>query len=125
MRNKNIALVAALVILLGGVSAFAYNKQSDSAKPEATPTASATPVQSEIVTFDGEEGKAALVTLKAKYTVETKSTSYGEMVQGINGLVADDAHYWGFYVNGGYAQVGAADYTAKAGDKIEFRYEKL
>ena len=32
--------------------------------------------------------------------------------------------YWAFYINGKMANVGAADYQTKEGDKIEWKIEK-
>ena len=127
MRNRNIGIVAVVVLVLAAVTAIAAPRiRSNNAVATATPSPTATAVvQQQIVSFDGEEGKTALASLKAKYVVETKQFSFGEMVQSINTLAADDAHYWAFYVNGAQAAVGAGDYVAKSGDKIEFRFEKL
>lgn len=37
----------------------------------------------------------------------------------------DEGYYWMYYVNGEMADVGIEDYVPKAGDKIEFRFEKM
>lgn len=58
------------------------------------------------------------------FAIHTKTYSFGDLVDGIDGITADDTHFWSFYVNGTAAAVGAGDYKIQAGDKIEFRFEK-
>jgi hypothetical protein len=113
------------VVIIGGGSWYAVDqKKTDTA---ATPqvTVSATPAQVEDLTYKGEDGKNALELLKAKYTVETKTYSFGEMVQSINGKAADDKHYWAFMVNGVASEVGADAYKTKSTDMIEWKYTAL
>lgn len=70
------------------------------------------------------DNQSALGLLKSKTTVKTKSFgAAGEFVESINGLAGDKGHYWGFYVNGEYAQKGAGDTQLKTGDTIMFKYE--
>lgn len=76
------------------------------------------------VVYDGQDGRNALDLLKVFNRVETKDTSFGPQVVGINGLIPDEkTHYWAFYVNGSLAQVGADQYVTKNGDKIEWKVE--
>ncbi len=125
MNTKNrflTAIIAVVVVIVGWTATVQVQRNNATPTPVATATPTANP---QLVSVTASEGKTALASLKEQATVETKQFSFGEMVQSINGLVADDAHYWGFYVNGELASVGAGDYTAKSGDRIEFRYEKL
>lgn len=59
------------------------------------------------------------------FTLVKQTYSFGDMVTGIDGLNADDKHFWSFLVNGKEATVGAGTYTIKAGDTVEFRYESM
>ena len=131
MSMKRFApILAALIIVLGGawyVSAHrADNDTTATASPtvSASATATATP-QATTVTYAGVEGKTAMATLKSTHTVVTKTYSFGDSVESIDGLAADAGHYWAFYVNGQYASVGADAYTAKSGDMIDWKYEVL
>lgn len=50
---------------------------------------------------------------------------WGKMITSINGIVADDHHFWGFYVNGKMAPVGADSYSLKPGDEISFKLDSM
>lgn len=83
------------------------------------------PDPSKPVSYRGEEGKTAMQLLKSKHVVETKNYSFGEMVTSIDGVNPDARHFWGFYVNGKLAQVGADAYVTKATDSIEWKLEEI
>lgn len=78
-----------------------------------------------------QANKTALDLLKSatsqlKLSLETKD--YGEMgilVEKIGDKKGgDEGKYWIYYVNGQSAQVSVSKYQLKAGDKVEFRFEK-
>ncbi|WP_051591094.1 DUF4430 domain-containing protein [Bacillus sp. UNC438CL73TsuS30] len=76
------------------------------------------------VTYDEKE-TAAQVLEKAVGEKNVEYTHYdnlGDMITGINGLKADDNHYWALYINGIQAQVGAGSYTVQNGDNLSFKY---
>ncbi|NHM32603.1 DUF4430 domain-containing protein [Neobacillus terrae] len=52
-----------------------------------------------------------------------KQYDFGKMVTSIKGVETTGADYWGFYVNGKMADVGAEDYKLQPNDKITFKYE--
>lgn len=125
--QKNLLLALGLVIIVGlgaWVGIANSQKSASSATPTPTATISPTPLPTDY-SFQGTEGKTALDGLKEKQTVEVKSYSFGDLVTGINGLNADDTHYWAFKVNGQDAAVGAGAYTMKAGDTIQFVYTAM
>ena len=99
--------------------------QSNSVKFNHDRVADTNKRQNYVVKFRAVADKTALEQLKAKHSVVTKSYSYGEMVTGIDGVVPDSAHFWAFLVNGKMASEGAGTYKTKAGDKVEFRLEKI
>lgn len=121
-------ILAALIIVLGGAWYVSANRAETTTEATATPTVSATATatpKATTITYNGVEGKTALEQLKNTHTIETKTYSFGDAVESIDGLAADSGHYWAFYVNGQYASVGAGDYTMKASDTIEWKYEVL
>lgn len=77
------------------------------------------------VSYQGEEGKTAMAILKTRHQMVTKNYSFGEMVTAIDGVEPDNKHFWGFYINGSLAQVGADAYVTKASDRIEWKLEEI
>lgn len=74
-----------------------------------------------------KDGQTAFELLTAK-TENIKTKDYGEagvFVTGINGIQADDTHYWAFYVNDEYAKQGVSQTVLKKGDMIKFVYEEI
>lgn len=133
MRDKKLhpkltaVIIAAFVaiVTLTGVALSRQNHAENTQKNSSTQTQH-TVVQTGLktVSYDGVEGKNALELLKSKATVTTKQSSYGEYVDTVNGVQGGtDGKYWTFYINGKMAQVGAADYKTKDGDKIEWKFE--
>ena len=81
-------------------------------------------------TVSVEQDSTALALLQKtateqNFTVDMKTYDFGDLVEGIDGLKADNAHLWSFSVNGSPATVGAGEYQLQPGDQIEFRYEAL
>lgn len=130
-----IALIAALVVGVGGVSLYTVNRNDDkvdnqqSTSQQTTEQTTAKLTSSEdkkTVSYEGQTGKTALEVLKSLADVKTKDSSYGEFVVAINGVEADGtAEFWSFYVNGTLASEGAGTYKSTNGEKIEWRVEKV
>jgi hypothetical protein len=73
-----------------------------------------------------DEGITAYDLLSQNVDLETKDFGdAGLFVESINGLAGDDSHYWGFYINGEYAQTGISQTVLQTGDTIELKYETL
>ncbi len=138
-KSVNIKQILGITIVAVLAAAGAYvgiNRSSDTTD-KTTQTTQTTQVVTSKVTFtnagktvayDGVEGKTALELLKQYVDkVETKTFSgIGEYVVTIKNVAAqENVTYWSFYVNGKSAEVGAGAYTAKAGDKIEWRLENV
>lgn len=133
-KLKVIALIAVLVMGVGGAGLYATehsNKKVDD-KPTSTqqstqPAAKLTTSEDKkTVSYDGQTGKTALEILKSLTTVATKQSSYGEFVTGIGGVQADGTtQFWSFYVNGKLADVGAGTYKTTNGEKIQWRIENV
>lgn len=78
-----------------------------------------------LVTYQGVDGQNALDLLKAKHKVDTQKFSFGEMVSSIDGVSSPATDFWGFYINGQLATVGAGDYQTKSTDIITWQLQKV
>ena len=118
---KRILLTLAALLTIGGGSAYLIANQ-----PEPTPQVSVQQQVEKEINYQGVEGKNALELLKSNYDVKTEDfPGFGEMVKTIDGKTPTDKQFWGFYVNGEMAQVGAGDYITKASDKITWKIENI
>lgn len=134
MKKSIITIAIIVVAAIAGLSVYSINnvpKNKNNVQP--TTTQQADQIKKikysnggKTVAYTGVVDKTALATLKSLTSVKTKTSSYGEMVTGINDISADSkTEYWAFYVNGKLASEGAGTYKAVNGDKIEWRLEKL
>lgn len=105
LANKNTALPA--------VDQPSQEVSSESSAAEYTFTATA-------------DGQTAQVLLETGARVEYQD--YGEagkFVTSLDGLAADEGHYWAFYLNGQYSQTGVSQTILNKGDTITFTYEAI
>lgn len=119
-KFKKILIVLSAVMLLAvscGKQPYTPPTQNQTAKQDAP--------KIESIRYNGEDGKTALELLKAKYQVQTKTFSFGEMVESINGIRADNNHFWALYADGKQTTVGASDYKTKNGEVIEWKWEEI
>jgi len=119
-KNKLAAVLAALVIIAGGVLAGVVVHQNNSQAQISTTSSQTTDVK-----YAGVQGQTALALLKKYAIVQTKHYSFGDQVTSINGSTGTGPKYWSFYVNGQLADVGAGVYTTKNGDQIEWKLQSL
>ncbi|MBX4204907.1 MAG: DUF4430 domain-containing protein [Candidatus Doudnabacteria bacterium] len=117
-KRVEIFIIVAIVAAIGVVYAFTR-------KPVTAPTTTENNQQISSVTYDGQDGRNALDLLKVFHQVDTKDTSYGPMIIGIDGVKPDSSHYWGFYVDGKLADRGADQYITKNGEHIEWKLDKI
>ncbi|MBI3956501.1 MAG: DUF4430 domain-containing protein [Candidatus Kerfeldbacteria bacterium] len=128
------ALVAILFLGAGCLTTTVTLKNNDNANSPAVFTI---PLK---ITKSGDDTKEYRLTIESvttalrllenaaaenNFTIQTKTFDFGVLVEGIDGINADNSNFWSFYVNGVPATVGAGDYTLKDGDTVEFRYESL
>jgi len=110
---KSVVLVLALSL------AAALNACANRASVKAPKAAPAAREERSVIAYDGEDGKTALELLKARATVRTTTSSLGELVEAINGVVSGNGHYLFFFVNGKKTMTGAGSYVTRNGDRIE------
>ena len=119
MKKRTIVITLLIVLLLLGGGVVLSPKFASQSVSHTV--ASPTPVQKiQTFSYKGEDGKDALMLLKAKTRVGIGSSG---MVESIAGRKADTSkhEYWAFYVNGKMAEVGPAAYQTKSTDTIDWR----
>lgn len=145
--KKNILYVLSILIVLAAAWGwfFFYNSGSQTASiEESLPVKKENASAKEVaLVIDDGEGRPQTFSaeLKAGQTafdllnsqaqgrgliLKTKEYSgLGIMIESIGGIKNGDAgKYWIYYVNGQMASVSADKYQLKAGDKVEFKFEK-
>lgn len=133
--SKNTWIATIIMVLIVSVGVFLYASANNGDVTSSTEQTQTEQIASSIIIFnedgtvvshDGLEGEIALATLKSLTDVRTEDSAYGEFVVGIGEIDADSSvNFWGFYINGEMATVGAGDYVAKEGDQIEWQLTEL
>jgi len=76
------------------------------------------------------KGEKVLTVIKrlekeGKIKVSLKTYDFGTLLEGINGVKnGTEGKYWLYYLNGQMPMLGIDSQEVKAGDKIEFKFEK-
>ncbi len=74
-------------------------------------------------TITVQTGKTALEILDSTATITTSKSSYGVLVESVNGYKnGTDNKYWTYMINGKEAPIGAGEYIVKNGDIIEWKF---
>ena len=71
------------------------------------------------------DGQNAFELLQANADIAFKEYDFGVFVDSINGVAADNTHFWALYVNNEQATAGATQTILQNGDLVEWRYEEL
>ena len=120
MKNWTKIVIGIVLVLVLGGGVWAYETRQNSQSTNQSQEA-----QSKIINYDGEEGKSAYEILKSQYRVEASESSFGVMVNSINGLASTDKEFWLYSVNGHESDVAADKYTTHAGDKVVWEYKGM
>lgn len=75
------------------------------------------------ISYDGQNGENAYVSLQKHATVQSKKYSFGYFITAIDGVTGNGPRYWTLFVNGKEASVGANDYITKNSDRIMWRLQ--
>ncbi|MBI3261383.1 DUF4430 domain-containing protein [Candidatus Berkelbacteria bacterium] len=143
-KSHKVVLIAIIIIvslgLVSNFSGFASNSGARRQQPRNVksrndiqrqePTTAdlkvARAADNKTVSYQGLENKTALELLRLVAHVETKNFGeLGDMVTEIDGIAADNGHFWALYVNGKQSEVGASTYKTKTGEQVEWRYEAI
>lgn len=119
MKQK-IPIVVAIIVGLVGVAVYFAQQPNVQQIPEK--------VMETTVSLSFEamtDGQTALDLLKESAQVEYQEFDFGVMITSINGVAADEKHYWGLYVNDKYATASASETVLKTGDTMKWIYEEI
>lgn len=105
-----------LALLIWGGSYVVNQGKSKQTQQEAE--------QVKTISYDGVEGKTALELLVLEHQANYQTSELGAFVNEIDGIKNTSDTFWMFYVNGNLAEVSADKYVTKAGDIMEWKYEK-
>lgn len=119
-KKLEIFVIVVVIAVIGIIYAF---RQTSTPAPAATKQVSQSVKQS--IEYSGQDGKTAFELLKANHQVEAKHYSFGDMVVSIDGVAPDANHFWAFYVNGQFSQVGASAYITKSTDQIKWQLDEI
>ncbi|NCN23968.1 MAG: hypothetical protein COU65_03265 [Candidatus Pacebacteria bacterium CG10_big_fil_rev_8_21_14_0_10_42_12] len=127
-----LGLIAALLVV-SQVGVFTGNSKRDSLPMDQIQTEEVADEATEaspepVVAFEFgaiEDDTIAFDLLKESAEVVYDEYDFGVMVTSINGMAADDDHYWALYVNGEYAPAGADATVLATGDTMRWVYEKI
>lgn len=129
--KKIMLLCGALLVSVAAYFVITQFLFAQPTSPEPTPSVIVenTPSPGTVVSYEfmaTESGTLALELVQQLADIETKDFgAAGKFVTSINGLTADEGHYWGFYVNDQFAQKGVSQTVLQEGDTIRFTYEEL
>lgn len=70
-------------------------------------------------------GQNALELIESQVKLSLKKYDFGVMIEGVNGLMADNKNYWAIYQNGEYAQTGIAQIELQKNERLELKYEEI
>ena len=120
--KKNIKIVVGILIglvLIGGGYGLWFKTHQQTSTPQVSSA------QTSVITYDGEEGRTVYDLLKSKYQVEASESSFGVMVNSINGLKATSTKFWLYSVNGTQLDVAADQYKTHNTDKVTWEYKGM
>lgn len=82
--------------------------------------------QVEVYSFTSENDEQnAFDLLSSQVEVSYQEYDFGIFVDSLDGLMADQEHFWAFYVNGEFATKGVKQTTLQKGDIMEFKYQLI
>lgn len=135
LENINWKLVIGVILTAAVVSAAGTLVKQEWGGEEASEQ---TPIVETVVEQEGaikpseelkvmasKDGQTAFELLKENAEIEYQDSDFGIFVTSINGLPADDSHYWALYIDDQYSTVGAADAVLEAGQSMRWSFEKI
>ena len=116
--------IGIILIFLAAVGIWYFSVPNSRVEEHAEVTKEA---QNQEISYEGREGVDAMSLLRENYNIETEEFGggLGEFVTSIEGIGPASDEFWGFFVNGETANVGASTYITKDGDIIEWKIEEI
>ena len=121
---KKILLTIVIALSVFSIWSMYIQPKNPQESPAPSALASPSPIGRMIVTYQGVNGQTALALLKVDHAITTKSSSYGEYVDSIDGIAGGiEGRYWIVYVDGKMASVGADKLITKSNQTIDWKFE--
>lgn len=117
-RNKIIAVVVSVIAIVGVGYYVASNKATDKQQTVEVQ-------DQKSVSYAGQDGKSVCEILKETHEVESTESSFGEMVNSIDGLAATDSEFWLYSVNGTSGEVSCDQQMTNFSDQILWEYKGM
>ena len=127
--------IAVVVLVVGAYLGVSYLLQPElrevlratqpQTQNQASSGAAKTTEDANLVSYNCEGGKTAFDGLvkETKENVETKDSSFGKMVNAINGIKGGtDNKYWIYFVDGKSATISADNYKCQGTEKVEWKF---
>lgn len=119
-------MILALIVLPASIFLYNMNVHGNNTAPTPTPTisvlsTSSAQAKAKVITYQGEDGKNALVLLQKEHPdTEVSGEGANAFVTSIDGYAANTAkrEFWKVQVNGQDSQVGAGSLETHNGDTI-------
>jgi hypothetical protein len=126
MSKNNLLIIGAIVLIILSLVGFGvFRKSGVTQSPAVSSPIPQTPTRKS-VSYNCEQGKTAFELLESSYQTDTKDTSFGKMVMGIDNVKSEEnKDFWAFYVDNKQATVGAQLYNCMDQEKIEWKLEKI
>ena len=121
MRSRNIWITLFVIILIA-VGIFAVRSKQQLSTTGRSSTSSETAF---VPTYPCTSGGTALAALQAKYPVDTKDSSLGKQIMGINQVTPTDRQFWSFNIDGQAATIGADAYQCQGTETITWKLESF
>ena len=115
-QKLGLALVLLALLIWGGAYVIRQGKSKES---------SAQTQETNIISYQGIEGKTAFGLLQEKHKIEFQESDLGVFVTKIDDIENTSDTFWMYYINGQLGGVAADKYVTKAGDRIQWKYEKF
>lgn len=129
MKKKQFILYtieALVLVLLISASIYAYQSINKTEETVLSQQATSTTVDSNKISYNGEDGVTALVLLEKNANVVTNGIGEMAFVTSINDVAADpSSEFWSFSINGEPALVGAGSYITKNSDVIKWELKSF
>jgi hypothetical protein len=126
MRRNTVLVIGTIVLIVLSLAGFGIFRKSGVTQNTVLSSPAPQTPTGKSVSYNCEHGKTAFELLESSHQTETKDTSFGKMVMGIDNVKSEEnKDFWAFYVDDKQATIGAQLYNCMDQEKIEWKLEKI
>jgi hypothetical protein len=115
-RNKLIAVAVAVIVIVGAGYYIGSNRGTENQQVAEVQ-------DQKSVSYAGQDGKSVCDILKENHEVDSTESSFGEMVNSIDGLASTDSEFWLYQVNGTSGEISCDQQMTTSSDQILWEYK--